>query len=96
VQRHEVERWIERRQQVLDRLRAILVRGLRAALPMHAIDPDVLLFGAGLGLDSLDALELIVAAEQEFDVDLSEREVEQHARTLNALADLILTKQEPS
>jgi acyl carrier protein len=94
VQRLEVERWIEKRQDVLDRLRAILVRGLRAPLPMHAIEPDVILFGTGLALDSLDALELIVAAEQEFDVELSDREVEQHARTLNALADLILARQE--
>lgn len=34
------------------------------------IDPDAPLFGTGLGLDSIDALELIVLLEKNYDVKI--------------------------
>jgi len=94
VRKAEVEAWIERREAILDGLRTILVRSLRVPLPKHAIDPDVMLFGTGLALDSIDALELVVAAEEAFGVDLPDEEVEHRLRSLNSFVDLILAKQE--
>lgn len=90
----EVEVWIERREAILDQLRTILVRTLRISLPKQAIDPDVVLFGTGLALDSIDALELVVAAEEAFEVELPDEDVERGLRTLNSFADLIIAKQE--
>jgi acyl carrier protein len=89
---HEVEAWIAERERILDRLRTILVRSLRVPLPAHAIDPDAMLFGTGLALDSIDALELVVSAEEAFEVDLPDEDVEVHARTLNSFADLIIAR----
>jgi acyl carrier protein len=40
-------------------------------LKVEAIDPDAPLFGAGLGLDSIDALELALAVSQRYGVTLS-------------------------
>jgi len=91
-----VEARIEKRQAILDGLRSILVRSLRVPHPPHAIDPDAMLFGTGLALDSIDALELVVAAEETFSVELPDEDVERRLRTLNSFVDLILAKQERS
>lgn len=44
-----------------------------------------------LGADSLDILELVMAIEEEFDVDFSDEEVE-HLATVRDLFELINTK----
>lgn len=50
------------------------------------IDPDAPLFGAGLGLDSIDALELAVVLERDYGIKLADitlgRKVFQSVRTL--------------
>ena len=53
------------------------------------IEPEEMLFGEGLGLDSIDALELALAISQKYEVQLkAEDESTQHAfstlRSLNA------------
>jgi len=40
-------------------------------LRLEEIDPDAPLFGKGLGLDSIDALELALAVSQHYGVTLS-------------------------
>lgn len=81
---------LERRRRVLDGLRGILVERLHVPWPREAIDPDVPLFGTGLALDSIDAMELIVETEVAFAVDLPKVHVHASLRTLDALADLVL------
>ena len=51
-------------------IQALDLRGRSAA----DIDDDAPLFGAGLGLDSLDALELAVAIEERFGVSVPDGE----------------------
>lgn len=56
------------------------------------IDPDQDLFGEeGLGLDSIDALELGVALQEEFNLSLKGRseEVREHFRTARTLAEFV-------
>lgn len=55
------------------------------------IQPEELLFGDGLGLDSIDALELALAISQKYDVQLkAEDESTQHAfSTLRSLNTFI-------
>ena len=54
------------------------------------IDPDAPLFGDGLGLDSIDALELIVLMEKRYGIKLQDpaagREI---FRSLRTMADYI-------
>ena len=51
------------------------------------------LFGEGLGLDSIDALELVVALEKSYDVIIEDEEVGKKAfASIEALADFVLEK----
>lgn len=55
------------------------------------IDDAAPLFGAGLGLDSLDALQLAMSVEERFGVRVPEGdEARQIFASINALADHIL------
>lgn len=42
----------------------------------NSIANDTLLFGEGLGLDSVDALEIVVALEQRYDIVINSHEVD--------------------
>lgn len=58
-----------------DRVRALIVRRLKLEIPPEEIDYDAPLFGEGLGLDSIDALELVVGLEQEFSIQIPDADV---------------------
>lgn len=77
-----------RREALLSRVRRLLVDQLSVRLPAEAIDPDAPLFNVGVGLDSVDAIELAFAIEQEFGVPLPEGEAfGEAARTVNRVVD---------
>lgn len=58
------------------------------------IDPSVALFGDGLGLDSIDALELVVMLERHYGIQIEDIEVGRRAlASVNALADFIRENQ---
>lgn len=54
------------------------------------IEDDGQLFGTGLGLDSIDALELVVALEKKYGVAIPDSEVgERVFRSVNTLAQFV-------
>jgi len=62
---------------------------LEGLVPLEIAD-DAPLFGEGLGLDSVDALELVVALEKEFGVRIQSHEVGKEAfASVSALAAFI-------
>ena len=78
-----------------DRLRTevkeLLVSGLRLDVRPADIADDAAIFGEGLGLDSIDALELVVLVEERFRVSIPDEEVGKRAfGSVNALVDFIL------
>jgi acyl carrier protein len=57
------------------------------------IDDDAPLFGTGLGLDSIDALELVVLLEKEYGIVIKDIEEGRPAfRSVRTLADFIQAK----
>ncbi|MBI3881408.1 MAG: acyl carrier protein [Verrucomicrobia bacterium] len=57
------------------------------------IDDDAPLFGAGLGLDSIDALELVVMLEKEYGIVVKDIEEGRPAfKSVRTLAEFIVAK----
>jgi acyl carrier protein len=77
------------------RIKEMLVKNLMLQVTPEEIGDDTPLFGAGgLGLDSIDALELVVSMEKTFGVGVPNSEVASTAlRTVNTIHDYILEKQ---
>lgn len=60
------------------------------------IDPDAPLFGEGLGLDSIDALEIILILERNYGIKIknaSEAENKAIFRSIRSLAEYIIANQ---
>ena len=63
--------YVASRVAILDRVRRILRDTMKLQIEPEAIDPDAPLFGTGLGMDSVDAVELVVQLDTVFGLDLS-------------------------
>lgn len=77
-----------------DRIRRLLIDKLRLEnVRPEDIQDDTPLFGEGLGLDSIDALELVVAVEKEFGIKITDEEVGVKAfQNVNSLAAFLSEK----
>ena len=75
-------------------IKEMLVKNLMLQTTAAEIGDDLPLFGpGGLGLDSIDALELVVSMEKTFGVGVPNSEVAARAlRTVNTIHDYILEK----
>ena len=75
-------------------LKLLIIETLR----LEDVKPDSIkdedpLFGEGLGLDSIDALELVVAIEKHYGVLIEDEEVGVEAfASIDALADFVIDK----
>ena len=76
------------------RIKEMMVKNLMLPTPATAITDDMPLFGPnGLGLDSIDALELVVSLEKTFGVGVPNSEVAGKAlQSVNSIHDYILEK----
>jgi len=81
-----------RRMELSDSLKRVLVQRLSLRINPDQITNDAPLFDKGLGLDSVDALELAVAVETEFGVPVTEADVAE-LQSINRLADFIIKRQ---
>ena len=75
-------------------LKILIIETLR----LEDVEPDSIkdedpLFGEGLGLDSIDALELVVAIEKHYGVLIEDEEVGVEAfASIEALAEFVIDK----
>ncbi len=78
------------------RIKEMIVQSLMLQTPTDQIGDDQPLFGpGGLGLDSIDALELVVSMEKTFGVGVPNSEVAGKAlQTVNSIHDYIVEKTE--
>jgi acyl carrier protein len=76
------------------RIKEMLVKSLMLQSTPEQIGDDLPLFGPnGLGLDSIDALELVVSMEKTFGVGVPNSEVASRAlRSVNSIHDYIVEK----
>ncbi len=59
-----------------ERIKRLIVESLHLdGTDPASIEDDAALFGEGLGLDSVDALELVVALEKEFGIKIKSNEM---------------------
>lgn len=78
------------RSEIAKRAKEILVEGLRLEIEPEDIVDSEAIFGEGLGLDSIDALEFVVLVEEEFDIAVPDEEVAKTAlASIDALSDFI-------
>jgi len=72
------------------RIKDVLVRSLRLPMAPAEIADDVTLFGEGLGLDSIDALEIVLAIERSFGVKIADEATAKHVlQSVNTIAEFI-------
>ncbi len=78
--------------QLVEDLKSLIIKNLKLEdIAPADIDPAAPLFGTGLGLDSIDALELVVGLEKTYGIRIPDEDVGKEAfASVNALADYVL------
>jgi acyl carrier protein len=84
---------IERRREITNRVQEALIDVLQLDLEPEEIGYDSPLFGAGLGLDSVDAVGLAAMLEEHFGVQVFDTDI-QAFRSLNTIVDFVLARQD--
>lgn len=76
------------KQQLIDELKNKIIQELNLAdVDPKKVKNDDPLFGEGLGLDSIDALEIVVILERDYGIEIAEIEsMSPHFRSLDTLA----------
>ena len=77
--------------ELIDKLKTQIIEALNLEdMTISDIDTEAPLFGSGLGLDSIDALELIVLLEREYGIKLTNpAESKEIFRSVATLADYV-------
>ena len=87
----ELSEYVMARRTVLNQVRQLLRDTMKLQIDPETIDPDAPLFGTGLGMDSVDAVELVVQLDAVFGLTLSGSPyASSKMRTVNTIVDAIM------
>jgi len=80
-----------------NQIKVAIVRSLKLPIKPEEILNEVPLFGEGLGLDSIDALELVLELERSFGVSITDEQTGTKVlRSVDAIADFITAERSKS
>ena len=78
-------------------IKQAIIRSLRLPLTADDIGDDIPLFGEGLGLDSIDVLELVLELERSFGVSITDEATGARVlRTVNTIAEYVEAESQTS
>lgn len=80
---------------LIDKIKQLIIGRLKLVdMTPEMIEDDAPLFGEGLGLDSIDALELVLGIEKEFGVVIPDAEVGKKVfQSVRTMAQYVLENQ---
>lgn len=84
---------IKKRAEVISAIKEELIKRLNLPYRPEDLHEDISLFGAGLGLDSLDALEVALCIEHCFGIKIPDNNIA-ILRSINTLADYVIEQME--
>ena len=76
-------------------VKAAIVRCLRMPIKPEEIEADMPLFAEGLGLDSIDALEIVLELQRSFGLEITDEEVGKRVlRSVSTIVEFIESSRE--
>ncbi len=86
---------VEPNDPLIEKIKQLIIQRLKLVeISPEMIETDAPLFGEGLGLDSIDALELVLGLEKEFGVIIPDAEVGKRVfQSVRTLAQYVVEQQ---